>query len=204
MAFPFAAIGLGLGAVNLLGKALGGGGGGSKEAYNAYQRRLKGLEYDTKSWGPDVLNRAIEFDPSAAVNEYAQGAWGSMQMDLSKYLDELRGGAVGAGRLDTGLYDYDQGQIMNEALSRFTNQLSQTSLGAASLEQQRNQALMGFLQGREGAINEGYAGMLDYETGLANARGQSRSALYGALGQVGGSAVGMLPEFISLFRGGGG
>jgi hypothetical protein len=196
----------------LLGNALdagvgmlkGGGGsksgGGSSPGYNRYLQRLKSLESDTASWGDDAVSNAIEFDPSAAVNQYAQGAWDSTSIDLGKTLDMLRGQAVGAGRLDTGLFDYDQGEVMKEALNRFTAQLSQQSMNAAGLQNQNNAMLLNFLNSREGAINEGYAGMLDYETGMANAKGQSKSGLYGALGQLGGSAIGMLPSFISLFR----
>lgn len=180
------------------------GGGDTSAGYNRYLQRLKALERDTSSWGGDAVSRAVEFDPSAAVNQYAQGAWNSIGIDLSKQLDMLRGSAVGAGRLDTGLFDYDQGEVTKEALNRFTAQLSQQAMNAAGLQNQSNALLLNFLQGREGAINEGYAGMLDYETGMANAKGQSRGQLYGALGQLGGSAIGMLPSFINLFRKGGG
>jgi hypothetical protein len=74
------------------------------------------------------------FDAGDAVNEYARGAWGSISDRIGKQLDTLRGSAVGAGRLDTGFFDEDQGEVMQAGMRDFSHAVSQQAMGAAQLD----------------------------------------------------------------------
>ncbi|MGH3428471.1 MAG: hypothetical protein ACRDQZ_13040 [Mycobacteriales bacterium] len=94
----------------------------------------------------DYLSRAENFNASDALNTWAQGAWGNVSTALQKQLGDLSGQAVGAGRLNTGFYDEDQGNLIKGVTSNFANQLAQQSLGAASLQSQSDQALGRFGQ----------------------------------------------------------
>jgi hypothetical protein len=84
--------------------------------------------------GPDPRQQyeqwAQNFDASSALNQYAQGAWGSISDALKQQLRAEAGSAVGQGRLNTGFYDEDRGTIYNRATQQMANALSQQSLNA--------------------------------------------------------------------------
>jgi hypothetical protein len=73
------------------------------------------------------------YNPQQAVNTYAQGAWGSISEALKQNLAAEEGAAVGAGRLNTGFYDQDRGEIYGRATGQLTNAIAQQSLGAEGL-----------------------------------------------------------------------
>lgn len=85
---------------------------------------------------PDDLRRqqyeewANSFDASKQLNQYAQGAWGSISDALKTELEGERGRAVGQGRLDTGFYDEDRGTIYNRATKQMSDALAGQSLNA--------------------------------------------------------------------------
>lgn len=81
-------------------------------------------------FSPDVAG----FDPEAAVNRWAQGAWGNTLADVKKQSAALRAQAGGAGRLDTGFYDEDQGDLVKGITDAFGNNLAQTSVQAAQIK----------------------------------------------------------------------
>ena len=94
----------------------------------------------------DYLSRAENFDASKALNTWAQGAYGTISTQLTKRLRDLSGQAVGAGRLNTGFYDEDQGQVIRGAQQDFSNALAGEALGAASLQSSSDRALGQFGQ----------------------------------------------------------
>ncbi len=92
------------------------------------------------------LDRASNFDASKALNTWAQGAYGSISSALDQRLKGLAGQAVGAGRLNTGFYDEDQGTLVRGAQQDFSNALASQALGAASLQSSSDRALGQFGQ----------------------------------------------------------
>ena len=65
------------------------------------------------------------FDPSAAGKEFASGAVGQFNQNLTSRLGTLQNQAVGAGRLRTGFYDRDQGSVATQLGKDFNNQIAQ-------------------------------------------------------------------------------
>lgn len=90
-----------------------------------------------------AYGRAASYDPAAAVDKFAQGAWSQAQAGIKQDLGDLRGAEVGAGRLDTGFYDYDQGQVMKSAIADYNSKIAQTAVQASGQTVQNNQALLG-------------------------------------------------------------
>jgi len=85
------------------------------------------------------------FDPTAAIQKYAGAQWDQAINDptqgLKRQLSDLGGKAVGAGRLDTGFYDADQGDVINNVTKTFGNQVASTAVDAAKMGQENNQNL---------------------------------------------------------------
>ena len=145
--------------------------------------------------------RTRDFDPSKALNEYARGAWGEIltgEGGIKDQLRDLRGQAVGAGRLDTGFFDEDQGAVIRRGMSTFGNQLAQQSMNATALMQRNNQALYGIGAEQQGVSMDALASRREE---MINARREQQErrrkrkrgiagAIGGVLGGVGGFLVG--------------
>lgn len=144
----------------------------------------------------DYLSGAESFDASKALNNYAQGAWGSISTALKKQLQDLSGSAVGAGRFDSGFYDEDQGVLVDNALSTFSNDLAQQSMNAASLQQRNTEGLGQFGQNQAGEARDLVASR--YETDLNTERDEAerkrrkRSGVWGTIGGALGAGAGFL------------
>ena len=91
------------------------------------------------------LATAKAFDPTAAIQKYASAQWDQAVNDpdsgMKRQLSDLGGRSVGAGRLDTGFYDQDQGQVFRDTTKTFGNQVASTAVTAAQMGQENNQNL---------------------------------------------------------------
>lgn len=117
----------------------------SREGLLRQQEGLIGEGLDTgRRATAGYLDRAENFDASQALNEWAKGAYGTVSQQISDELKSLRGQAVGAGRLDTGFFDEDQGTVVNRNLANFNQALSQQALGAAGLDLRNAEGLGAF------------------------------------------------------------
>lgn len=68
------------------------------------------------------------FDPSAAGNTYAQGAYGAFSNNLKDQLKTLTNKSVGAGRFNTGLLDADTGTTTTRLASDFDNAIASAAV----------------------------------------------------------------------------
>lgn len=93
----------------------------------------------------DYFNRLESFDPSASIFKYASSAWDQAVNDpvsgLKRSLSDLRGGAVGAGRLDTGFFDQDQGDVIQNTTKNFQDVLGKTAIEGTRMQQANTQAI---------------------------------------------------------------
>lgn len=136
----------------------------------------------------DMISDDMNYDASAALNKYAQGAWGSVSAGLDKTLESLKGKAVGAGRFDSGFYDQDNGEVIRNVTNDFTNNLAQQSMNAEAQTQQvrgRGQDLL--LARSEQVQNDAR----DEAERKRRQRSGIGSAIGGVLGGIGGSFIGM-------------
>jgi len=67
------------------------------------------------------------FDPSSYGKEFAGGAYGDFKRNLSDELRVLTNQSVGAGRFTTGLFDEDQGRVINRLGESFNDKIAQES-----------------------------------------------------------------------------
>jgi len=144
------------------------------------------------------ISRASSFDASKSLNDWARGAYANVSAGLDRRLRDLSGAAVGSGRLNTGFFDEDQGQLIRDTQADFTNNLSQQALGAAEL-QQRNDTSLGAYGERQTEFATDIAQSRREEMINAareqaeRARRRKRgigSAIGGALGAAGGFLLG--------------
>ncbi len=66
----------------------------------------------------------LNFDPSAAGNTFARGAYGTFKNNLADEERTLTNKSVASGRLNTGLFDRDTGQVQTRLASDFDNAIA--------------------------------------------------------------------------------
>lgn len=76
---------------------------------------------------------ASGFDAGAALKTYADGATSDFFKQQKISLDALRGSSVGAGRLDTGFFDKDQGDVIEELGRGYTSDIAKQAVAAAQI-----------------------------------------------------------------------
>lgn len=87
------------------------------------------------------LDQATNFDATEALNTYTQGAWNTIGGQLKRSIADERGRSVGAGRLDTGFYDEDVGDLYRGATDQLTNAVASQSMNALSATQRNTESL---------------------------------------------------------------
>lgn len=76
---------------------------------------------------------ATGFDAGAAYNTYAQGAISDLMQNQKLALKDVASKSVGAGRLNTGLFDQDQGSVIQELSRGATSDLAEQAVNAAGI-----------------------------------------------------------------------
>lgn len=158
-------------------------------------QKIQGGQLDTESGygdraSEDYLNQAEHFDPQGAVNQYAQGAWGSISEGLGSTLDRLRDNSVGAGRFDTGLFDKDQGEVVKAGVRDFNNQIAQTSVSAAGLQLQNQNGIADFANTRTGNALDLTASMRETQENDEREAAAQKRARRGGIGSAIGGVLG--------------
>lgn len=138
------------------------------------------------------LSRAINFDADRSFKEFASGAYGDFQTNLGKELRNLAGRSVGAGRLDTGFFDEDQGEVITSLGRDFQNTIAQGALQTAGLNQQNIADLGNFGNERNDQYLSLLSGQLDREQAAKNAKRARKGALTGGLLKLAGAGIGFL------------
>jgi hypothetical protein len=142
------------------------------------------------------LSRAQSFDASKAVNQYAGGAWNSIAGQLRQQLRASGGAAVGAGRLNTGFYDEDQGEIINRATSDFQDRMAQTAVQAAGMQQQNDASILAYgerQQDRGAQLTQSRWELAENDAREAEERKRNRKRGIGsAIGGIIGAGVGAI------------
>ncbi len=145
----------------------------------------------------DYWNRISSFDPSQAVNKYAQGAWSQTVNGVNGFnanLGKLRGNAVGGGRLDTGFHDEDSGELYRSTVGDFGDRLSMTALDASRMQMQNNQAIGQFgSEQTERGLDLGVARreeLINNAREKAERKRKNKRGIIGFLGGAGGAVIG--------------
>jgi hypothetical protein len=190
MALPLlAAAGIGLG-TSLLGAGLGSLAGRKsarqRELENRYLASLAGAGRQADLAENYYLDRVMSFDPSRALREYGEAAYGEFRRNLNRAVAELGGAATGAGRLNTGFYDLDQGELVSDLANRYQQALASRAMEAAQMDLSRIQNVGAFGERTRSTYLDLLAGGLDREEAERNAR---RRLWAQALGSGAGTAA---------------
>lgn len=141
-----------------------------------------------------LMTSQQNFDPSSYLNTYAQGAWGSISDALKNQLTTLKGQSVGAGRLNTGFYDEDNGAVINQATKQFNDSIAQQSMGALNAKQRATDTYADLLTGRREELEN------DYRSAEERKR-KNKSGIGGAIGGVLGGTVGSIFPGVGTWAG---
>lgn len=94
----------------------------------------------------DAYAQAKAWDPSAAFGQYAEAATGEAGESLKKQLEALAGRSAGMGRIDTGFYDLDQGDVVRDVYGDLNRNLQSKALEVTGMQQQNNFGLLNYGQ----------------------------------------------------------
>lgn len=168
----------------------GSAGGFQDDGTNESMQR--GASRSSTSLLDSYSKRAMGFDPMKALTGYAQGAMASTQANMNDELTALKGSAVGAGRLDTGFFDQDSGDVVRRNMADFNSKIAQQSMNAAGLEEQNNEDIGRMGEQQRTDYYDLVTGQRDYRTGKQNAKRQSRDSLINGGLQLAGTAAALL------------
>lgn len=142
------------------------------------------------------LNNATTFDAKQGLNDYAKGAWSNVSQGLDQTLARLKGQAVGAGRADSGFFDQDQGDVIRNVTSDFTNNLATKSLDAQGQQLSNTQALGQFGQNQQNTANDLLTSrreeLENNARDEAEKKAKKKSGIGSALGGILGAATGFI------------
>lgn len=141
-----------------------------KELEGRYYGSLDPYERRGEQAQETYLDRAMEFDPTAALERYGQASTNEFSRALQREMENLRGSAVGAGRLDTGFQTQDEDRVVTDLGSRFQDDLARQSLGATGLELRNLEGMGSFGQQQGNTFLDLLTGGLDRETAARKAR----------------------------------
>ncbi|MDZ7418780.1 MAG: hypothetical protein ONB52_21865 [candidate division KSB1 bacterium] len=193
MSGTLASLGIGLGTAlgaGLAGAIAGRKGRRERELENLYYAQLTDYAGRARDLENEYLEGLRSFDPSAALRQYAMGTYGEFSRQLGRALEQLRGQAVGAGRLDTGFYDADQGRLITDLASRYQDLLAARAMEAAEMDFRKRQLLGARAAEFANRYMDLLAGGLDRETAARAARAQLWAGALGAGARVAGMGLG--------------
>jgi hypothetical protein len=134
--------------------------------------------------------RASTFDPYAAVNRSAEGAFRSMMPEVERGFRRLRGNEVAGSRFDTGFRETDEREFFDAAMDRLNSTIAANSMTAAGMDLSNLQGIGSYGQNVTGRYLDMLAGERDRETAEEQARRNRSAGLWGALAGAAGTVLG--------------
>jgi hypothetical protein len=147
---------------------------------------------DYKRPGASPAGALADFDPSAALQKYGAAAAGDFNKQLGRSVSDLKGSAVGAGRLNTGFYDQDTGRLTEDLAGQYQRDLAQQSVTASGQKLSALNSSTGYAEEEQNRYLDMLSGQEDRDTAAANAKRASQSAVWGAVGDIAGAGIGLL------------
>ena len=141
------------------------------------------------------------FDPRAAFKEYRAGALADTKDLLGRELSDLAGRAAGSGRLNTGFYDMDAGDVTRNVLGDFNNRTAQAALQTSGQRLNQLQGAGNYSINAGNTALEAYSGELDRQQAEENAKRKRRGGLLGGIGAVLGAGVGSVIPGVGTYLG---
>lgn len=135
------------------------------------QNRLGEIGPEREDAGYEGLR---DFDPSAAFEQYTRGATDSAHSFLGEELEKLAGTAAGQGRLNTGFYDKDQGDVVRNVMGDLNNTIAGAALQTTGMDLSRRGKLLDYGTDTSNRYLDLLTGNNDRITARENARKQSK------------------------------
>ncbi len=159
---------------------------GGSATRNRYMEALNPQEERADRAEDYYLEGITSFDPREALGEYGEAAYGDFRRNLDLDVERLGGASVGAGRLDTGYYDLDQGELVSDMANRYQRAIAGRALDASGQRLDQLGQVGQYGQGARNTYLDLLAGELDRETADKNAKKRMWSDLIGSgLGAAG-------------------
>lgn len=143
-----------------------------------------GQDYETSG-----VQGLQDFDPGAAFKEYTEGATRGAKGYLGEELEKLAGTSSAQGRLNTGFYDQDQGELVRNVYGDLNNTIAGAALQTAGMEQSRRGQLLDYGADRTNRYLDLVSGNNDRLTAKRNAEAAKKKK-GGILGGLVGGAIG--------------
>ena len=144
---------------------------------------------DYKRVATSPTSQLTNFDPMAYLTTYGQGVAGAFNDTLNTQLRNLKGSAVGAGRLNTGFYDQDVGTLAKSIAGQYTNQLEQGAMQAAGMKLGATEQAASEQEDEQNRWLDMVTGQLDREQARKNQVAGQQSSLLSTVGTVAGAAL---------------
>lgn len=157
-----------------------------------YNEALMGSKRTGERVMPDALDRLTNFNAKGALEDFTRGAVDQSQLAFRNNLRDLKGRSVKNGRLNTGFFDEDAGELALDSERNLNNLISQQSINALGMQQTNDARLLGAGENQQQQYLDLLSGGLDREQAEKNRREQRRSSMWGSLAQLGGTAIGFL------------
>lgn len=144
----------------------------------------------SEALGSKYVKQLEDYDPAAAVKQYATGAWNAAYGEVGGVRDQLAtlaGKSVGAGRLDTGFFDLDQGDVINRATDSLNANIAQQSVAASGQKLGAIGQLGTYANEERSRYLDLLTGGMNFEQSRKNAEAQRSADLWGGVIKAGGT-----------------
>lgn len=151
------------------------------ETYNRYMEAFGPTKRRADTAQDYYLEGAMGFDPTASLQRYGEAAYSGFERNLGEEMTDLRGRAVGAGRLNTGFQTEDEDRVVTDLGERYQDALAGQSLYATSLEQRNLEGVGAYGAGQQNTYLDLISGQMDRETAEKNAKKKLLGSVLGGL-----------------------
>ncbi len=150
---------------------------------------------NTQGTGADLggaMDRFKNFNASAGFETAVRGATNSARRAFGDNLRDLKGSAVRNGRLNTGFFDEDAGDLYERTQANLDDRISSMAMQSQGQQLEADGRYLGAVQGQQQQYFDLLSGGLDRETAAENAKKQRRASLLGGLASLAGTGLGLL------------
>lgn len=131
-----------------------GAAGRTGKAFDALGAYIAGGGLNVEGQGMLDYSKLEDFDPTAAVKEYAGAAWSDTSTSLNEQLRDLRRQYAREGRTMTGYLEGDTGKTIRDVTRGYQNALATKALEAAGLRQRSISEAAGYRTQRAGDVDQ--------------------------------------------------
>jgi hypothetical protein len=157
-----------------------------------YNATTAGLSSGSDAARKYYLQKLEGFDPAAAFKQYETGALGDLKTTLGRNLQDLAGSEAGSGRLNTGYYALDTGDLIDRVSQDYANRMLSGALDVNNQQLGAMGQAANYSLGAGATAGEMQSAQLDRELAAKNAAAKRRAGLWGALGTAAGGVGGFL------------